>query len=387
MTQGDPRNVLIVSQRFRPLIGGAEAVLWQFALELVRQQHRVTVVTARYEPTWASSELWDGVHVVRLPLPAIRFYGTFRYLVALDHWLQRSGRKFDVCYVSMLKHSAYACVGARRWCRFPVVLRPEGAGETGDIAWQRRALGGRWIARRCRAADAVVALSPAIHHELEDAGYPADRIADIPNGVPIPPLPSPAERDRFRAELGATAADQLAVYVGRLSPEKGVADLVAAWPQVEAAVPQARLIVVGSGSEETRLRAQAANCRRIVWAGLTDCTYAYLRAADLFVLPSHEEGMSIALLEAMAQGLPVLATDIAGNRRVATADRHAWLVPPRQPESLAAAIVTLLGQSPRAWELGRAAREHVTQHYSITQMVRRHLELFGQLRRGESPRA
>jgi len=104
-----------------------------------------------------------------------------------------------------------------------------------------------------------------------------------------------------------------------------------------------------------------------------------LRAADLFVLPSHEEGMSIALLEAMALGVPLVASAIPGNRTLVTDGEHGRLAPPGDPEALAAAVLDQWADSDRAAEMAAAARGRVVEGYSIDAVARRHLELFRSL--------
>ncbi len=105
--------------------------------------------------------------VERLATSRLRFWGTWLYMRNLARWFRRN--PVDLAYVSMLKHDAYVAVEAGRRLGFPVVLRPEGAGATGDIAWQSWGDFGRKIGRRCREADAFVAISRAIEAELQDA--------------------------------------------------------------------------------------------------------------------------------------------------------------------------------------------------------------------------
>ena len=113
----------------------------------------------------------------------------------------------------MLKHDAYVVVGAGRRRGFPVVLRPEGAGATGDIAWQGWGRFGKRIARRCREASAFVSISPAVTAELARAGYDPRRIVALPNGVPVP---EPAWGPRADWRMAPRA-----VFVGRLRPRRG----------------------------------------------------------------------------------------------------------------------------------------------------------------------
>ncbi len=103
---------------------------------------------------------------------------------------------------------------------------------------------------------------------------------------------------------------------------------------------------------------------------------AALREADLFVLPSREEGMSIALLEAMALGIPLVASSIPGNRRLVSDFEHGRLAPPDDPEALARVIIEQWNDFDRAVHMSRAARRRVEQEFSIQTMARQHLMLF-----------
>ncbi len=215
--------------------------------------------------------------------------------------------------------------------------------------------------------------------ELERVEIPSQRIRDIPNGVPVPPPQDEIDRGAWRQRLGLKTNVPLAVFVGRLSPEKGLVDLINAWKRVQAELPDAQLVLVGSGPQQDELRGHAAGFPNILWAGATQQPQRYLFAADLFVLPSHEEGMSVSLLEAMAVGLPIVATDIPGNRGLIESGRHGLLVPPNRPDQLARSMLLQMQAKSIAAGMGRAARQRVEDEFSITLMAQRHLELFQSL--------
>jgi glycosyltransferase involved in cell wall biosynthesis len=328
------------------------------------------------------------VPVVRLPQPRRRVWGTARYLLALRQWLRRQQGRYDLVYVSMLKHDACAALSATR-TGAPVVLRAEGSGPTGDVAWQQTANLGRLIRRSCRAAAALVAPSRQIADELCAAGYPAAQVRQIPNGVRIPNAPSAERRQAAREALSLAhtafyvpPGSPLVVYTGRLHPGKGLDELLSAWTKVLDRWPDARLWLVGNGPHRA---AMVAEIERLglsgsaVLAGVFQQVDDLLAAADLFVLPSHQEGMSLALLEAMAAGVPIVATDIPGNRELIDHGRQGLLVPPRRAEPLAAAMLRILDDARAAEDLGHAAREKAIQHYSLDRCVDEHLHLFRQL--------
>ncbi len=393
-------KLALVTRRYPPLIGGAEKVLSYLAAALAAEGAEVTVLTSlatglalpasEEVPIEASSAGCRGrLTVERLATSRLRFWGTWLYMRNLARWFRRN--PVDLAYVSMLKHDAYVAVEAGRRLGFPVVLRPEGAGATGDIAWQSWGNFGRKIGRRCREATAFVAISRAIEDELHDAWHtgtmrdsrrddaPAEpRIAAIPNGVPVPPAPWQRRPDWRTSPRAA--------FVGRLAPEKGLDTLIDAWPAVRAAHPEARLILIGEGPERPALEARARSLglavgpnQAVEMPGAAADPAAALRDADLFVLPSREEGMSIALLEAMALGIPLVASSIPGNRRIVGDFKHGRLASPDDPGGLARVILEQWAAFDRAFHMGRAARSRVEQEFSIRIVARKHLELFSSL--------
>jgi glycosyltransferase involved in cell wall biosynthesis len=285
----------------------------------------------------------------------------------------------DVAYVSMLKHDAYATLGAGRKLGFPVVLRPEGAGATGDIAWQSWGRFGQIIGQRCKQADAVVAISTAIAQELRAAGYREEQIVALPNGVPIPDV-------AWQPRLDWQAAPR-AAFVGRLAPEKSVETLIDAWPLVRRGYPNATLLIIGEGPERPRLEArieQLCMNQAIMFSGPLPNPSEILEKADLFLLPSQEEGMSIALLEAMALGIPLVATDIPGNRALVADHQHGRLVPPGDPVAFARAILEQWAAPSDSARMAATARERASEQFSIAAVAKRHIELFDRLIRANA---
>jgi len=387
-----PLKLALVTRRYPPLIGGAEKVLSYLAEALAREGAEVTVLTSgapgttdlpRQEEALIPGARGCGrLTVVRLATSRLRFVGTWLYMRNLARWL--AAHPIDLAYVSMLKHDAYVAVEAGRRQGFPVVLRPEGAGATGDLAWQAWGTFGRKIGNRCKHADALVAISREIARELSAGGYEPARIHSLPNGVPVPESPWQRRPDWRRAPR--------AVFVGRLAPEKGLRTLIDAWPTVRMAYPDARLILIGEGSERPALESQARSLgltlgldRAVEIPGVIADVTSALRNADLFVLPSKEEGMSIALLEAMALGIPLVASSIPGNRRLVSDFKHGRLASPEDPRALARVITEQWENFDRAFHMSRAARSRVQQEFSITAVARKHLALFEEIleQRGE----
>jgi glycosyltransferase involved in cell wall biosynthesis len=379
----------MISRRFWPLVGGAETAMANLGSELASQGADVTLLTAQWRSQWPQQLFRRGVKVVRLPNPSYRWFGTWRYMTAISRWLRSHRERFDLVYVSMLKHDACAAVQAAGALSFPVVLRAEGGGTSGDVHWQQTANFGGRIARVCRRADAIVAPSAAISGELHQAAYPPERIHEIPNGVTIsPPTDAQTRQDaratlaEIRADLDLAADAKLAVYTGRLHEAKGLEDLIRSFASVLRRHPQARLWLAGEGPQRAALAQQIQDqglSSYVTLVGNFDSVEDLLAAADLFVLPSHEEGMSLALLEAMAHGLPIVTTRIAGNLPLITHDQHGWLVTPGDCQELAMGINRVLDDPQTATHWGQAARRRAVEEFSITRMAQEHLDLFHRL--------
>jgi glycosyltransferase involved in cell wall biosynthesis len=191
------------------------------------------------------------------------------------------------------------------------------------------------------------------------------------------PVPESPWRQRWEWQAAPRA-----IFVGRLAPEKGLDNLVDAWPAVRAAFPNARLTLLGEGPERPALIHQLTRLGQndaIDVPGATDDPTSQLRNADLFVLPSREEGMSIALLEAMGLGIPLVATAIAGNRHLVQDFKHGRLVPPDDAAALAQMVIEQWTQFDRAIQMSQAARRRVQDEFSIQAVARKHLELFERL--------
>lgn len=355
------------------------------AVEFRRQGREVVVLTAQWEPQWPTECVHREVNVVRLPQPQVRGWGTIRYMHALSRWLRAHRHEWDAVLVSMLKHDAYTAVTSLRDSGVPVVVRAEGAGATGDVQWQRTARFGSRIKRACQNAQAIIAPSAAIASELVDAGYATERVHRIANGVTIgPPGASDGQFAARQAIIDANlslemvADAPLVVYTGRLHSQKGLDDLVHAWQKIAQRRPNARLWLIGEGPHREPLYDLIVNLglhHQVFLPGAFDDVTELLAAADLYVLPSYEEGMSLSLLEAMAAGLPVIATDIPGNRLLIEHEQHGLLVPTHDPAALCSAIERLLDERHLASQLAATARTRVAAEFSIEQMAAQHLAL------------
>jgi len=243
--------------------------------------------------------------------------------------------------------------------RQPTIFQPHawsffavtGAPRLATTAWER--VGARW-------ARVIVCGSEAERAAGEAAGIRA-RWEVVPNSVDVERF-SPADRDEARRALGLPPGERIVVCAARLAvSQKGQDVLLAAWPAVTAAVPEARLVLVGDGPDRDAL--QRAASARVDFAGEQADTAPWFRAADVVVQPSRYETLSLSVLEALACGRPVVATDAIGMKE-AVGDAGE-VVPLDDGPALAHALVARLRDPASAADEGARGRARVVARYSL----------------------
>lgn len=214
-----------------------------------------------------------------------------------------------------------------------------------------------------RLADRVVTVSRDQRRLLLRRGVDRRRVVLIPNVIDAEAFSAlAAPRATTRAELGCDQDSPLLVAVGRLTPQKGIDVLLEALPAILEAVPGVTVLVVGDGISNDALQQTsrtAGLAARVRFLGAREDVPSLLAAADLVVIPSRSEGLPLVLLEAMAVGTAVVATDVGGMTDLVTDGEHGWLLPPNRPDALAAAITDALTHDERRNTVAAAARHRV----------------------------
>jgi glycosyltransferase involved in cell wall biosynthesis len=230
----------------------------------------------------------------------------------------------------------------------------------------------------CRFADCVLVNAEAVKSWLVNDGFSPSRITVIPNGVDMSRFSARANPAALRESLGIAVNARLVVVVSRLHRLKGIEDFLDAAAVVASTHHDVRFLVVGEPSpvgnreylEELSGRSQRLGIAdRVVFTGLRDDVPALLSAADVAVMPSLNEALSNVLLESMAAGAPVVATDVGGTSEALQNERNGLLVPPASPSSMAAAINRLLSNPSLAGELGARGRQTIVDRFSLDRMV------------------
>jgi len=215
---------------------------------------------------------------------------------------------------------------------------------------------------------------------IRDLGSPS-KLRVIYNGIdPSPFEGAKVNRETVRKSLGVLTHERVVISIANLIPYKGISDLIEAAAAVTERMPAVKFLLVGEDRGiQKQLEAKAHRLgisQQVIFLGQRLDIPDLLAAGDLLVLSSHEEGFSNVILEAMASGLSVVATDVGGNREAVMDGITGWLVPPRDPVAMADRILDLLGDRARDGSLGRRGREWVKEAFTIDRMVAAHMNLY-----------
>lgn len=379
MSRALPPRVLMLVKRASGR-GGMQLQARTVALRMRERGYPVRLLTdrrpgARRPPNWS----------VRLPVSLLPQEG---FGAALFRYLVRFRRAYDVLHVHGFGPEVWVALAARRVTGRPVVVKPGTAGPGTKLGLYARWSSSvpRWLPRPWSGVDAWVAISAQARFDLLRMAVPEKRIAEVPNGVDMSrfhPLPE-EERRRLRAALGLAPEDVLLCTATRLMPHKRVDLLLDAFTAAAARQPHARLWILGDGPEEGALRAHVAASparERVRFAGYVHGAEMVrtLQAADAFTLLSQWEGLSNALLEAMACGLPPVVTEVSGTADVVRRGENGLLVPPDDASAAEAALEQVLADAGLRARLGAAATGTIRERYSLDVTVDRLTALYRRL--------
>jgi glycosyltransferase involved in cell wall biosynthesis len=340
------------------------------------------VLTTTADPALRTRDAVDGVPVSRVYIDVHRrpsfAWAMLRMAVALLQWLPR----VDVVHVQGYSTKNILITALSRLFRRPLILHlqtarhdePPAVKAQGRLAW--------WA---FRSASLYLSVSPALTAASVAAGLPPGRFRDVPNGVdPIRfSPPSAGERAALRQQLGLPGGEPIVLFVGIFSRDKQPQVLFEAWLklQAEGGLPSTLVCVGATSPRQFEADAQlAAGIRdaadrsgfgaRLRLVPPTSRIEDYFRAADVFVLPSAREGLPIVLLEAMACGLPCIASRLPGATDVMIdSGRNGYLVPSGDSVALADALRAVLADPAAAARLGAAARATVESRFTIAHVA------------------
>ena len=373
-------KVLILTPYYYPVIGGVESNAERFARYLVSRGLSTHVLTKRLTPDLPDAEMRHDVPVRRIgPHGERSALGKWLMLPAVYSWLIKNAHAYDVVCVVDYRGVGIAAIAARSRTGRRVLMQGQTTGVlSGTIGGAGNSTEGlltrlvKWPIRRVYArTDAIACISRVLRDEALAFGIPSDRVHLLPNAIDMTrfaPLP-PAEREARRHALGFAPDHVVCAYVGRLSREKGVLELVEAWKSVQPA--NATLVLAGPDMPGSPWDAGPGARDFVEKNGLTDSVRflgstadvaAVLQTMDVAVQPSHFEALGLAAIEALACGVPVVASRVGGLPDFIRDEENGRLVPPKDPATLSVALRALVTDSPARARMASVARASVADY-------------------------
>jgi glycosyltransferase involved in cell wall biosynthesis len=376
-------RVVILTTYFRPIVGGVESNAERLAKFLHASGFPVRVLTKRVTPLLPDAEDMDGVPIERIgPRGERSASGKWRMLPAVFRWLVRHANTYDVVCCVDYRGVGIAAIAARTATGRPVVLQAQTPGglEIGPLKWPVIAV--------YRRADAFACISHGLEREARAAGVPPERIHFLPNAVDLlrfrPAIPG--EQRDLRRELDIPERAIVFLFVGRLSREKGLMDLMAAWHLARPA--NAILLVAGPdmvnhswdvGPAARQYVDQQGLGTSVRFLGSIADVAPLLRAVDVAIQPSHFEALGLSAVEALASGVPVIASAVGGLLDFVVDGDNGKLCAPQDPQALSACIRLFADDVAFRQRAAARARASVVEQYDEQTVFSRFADLLRQL--------
>ena len=369
-------NVLLVMTA--RTVGGAEIYVERLTAALAGACRFTVAMSDHPEPADLGQRLAARCEVLTFP------FDRTRALPSVTRQLRQLGRATDIIHLNSNHPGSrlgilmgFALPGAGR----PVVCVEQGASPIGaievpgSVAWALPALF-RWSRR---SVARVVAVSEENKRTLVDLyRLPASKISVVHNGVELAPFMDPAP-GTLRAELGLAPDQPLVIVLGRLAANKGQRFLVEAAPAILARFPTTHFAFAGNpegrGDIEARIRTLHLE-PHFSLLGFRSDVVNLLRSSDLFVLPSLAEGFSLSIIEALAAGLPVVATRVGGATEIIDEGRNGFLVPPADAPALGEAVIRVLSLNAEERDGFRRVARETAQRFSFDATARGVLDVY-----------
>ncbi len=341
---------------------GTQRVLSQIVAGLAKRGHMQTIICLNDS---CDDSLLQTLH----SSPAeVQIIGNLKLIVGVGTWpiISILRRKSYDAVVTFLLYSDIYGRAAAHLCHVPHIVSSIRARNVHYNGLQR------FLVRfTMRWADSVVLNSRQIYeYAIQEERASPEKVTVIPNGINMEPYLLPSDRSGIFQELGITQDASLIGSVGRLDRQKGYDILFAALAKLER--PDWHLVLIGAGSEERALKEQMISLglsKQVHFTGYRRDVPRLLRALDLYVQPSRYEGMPNALMEAMAAGCPVIASDVDGNCELIKNGVHGWLVPVEDITTLAQTIRFVILNQDIAKQCGQLGKVRIQNEYNQQTMV------------------
>lgn len=383
-------RVCMVSYYFTPEYSGSAIQAASLSGKLKTLGVRPFVICANLSNSPAVDDV-DGLPTYRLAVVSRGHMAVIVFWLKLSHFLWENRHSYDLIHAhGTMQHGIASIMGRILGKR--TILKVAMANH--DIAFSRQGrIWGRINEFLVSRFDRYIAISRDIQREFDGLAWSKNKVRAIPNGVDTDryyPARSEAEKSALRTELGLPSA-LIVTYVGGINSRKNIRFLIECWLESVRAGVDGYLLIVGPVeiTQDSKARAYfealqsytraASISDRVIFTGYQPEVEKYLRASDVFVLPSKQEGMPNVLLEAMASGLAAIASRESAAADIIDNDRTGFLIDIGKPDELVGCLAQLALDENRRNVIGKAARRHIERYFSLSAIARAYEALYNEL--------
>lgn len=379
-------NVCHLLYRYYPIWGGAENQAMSLLSQLTRSNPNHFVVTRRFSKQHRALEVIGAHNVFRVFGAGGDLIGHLIFALSAFLFLYKRKKEFDILHVHGSVGMGLIGLLIARLLGKKVMMKFSEAKKIG-------LLGQKWfgsfLLRLLKRVDRIVCISEKIHENVMNIGASSRKVASIPNGVDTHRFFPIKDKAELRRRLDLDSDAFIAVFTGRLVTGKGLDILLRSWVQVVKRVPGSLLLILGSDacqrggiSSQAKRFVEAKNLSgQVCFLGAQKDVETYLKCSDLFIFPARDEaeGLPNSLLEAMACGLPVIASDIQANCSIIENQKNGLLYPTEDSENLASTILMLNHDDSIGRALGANAHRTVREKYTIETVAAEYATLYQEI--------
>lgn len=365
-------RILMIIGLYYPVIGGAERECQKHA-ELFNKMGLKVMVLTQYMKGMPEYEIINGVSVYRTIKPTKPWAIT--YLLSVLKFMIQKRNEYDVVQCYGIFYHTTASVIMKYAYKKKVVHRLECAGENGDLGRIKKIKYGFLIKISWKKVDKIIAISKEIYSDLVNCGVNKKKIIYIPNSV---------DTEYYTPFISKTWGFPINVlFVGRLSEQKGANILLHAMKQVVGkGFNDLSLTIAGDGPLREELEEMVndlAITKYVRFVGSINDVIHYYHDSHILVIPSYWEGLPLVLLEGMACGLAIVASNLGGNREGIEDGINGLLFAPGKEKELSSKIIYFLENPETAKEMGRISREKAVAHFALEKNIHKYVELYKSL--------
>ncbi|USK33678.1 glycosyltransferase family 4 protein [Bacillus sp. F19] len=367
-------KIVMLISSFHPLLGGAEKQAQRLGADLVSKGNNVTVLT-RWHKGLKPEEKIDGLNVVRLKVSSNSKFAPIIYLIKVLMYMWKYKKDIDVVHAHALSAPGLTAALTSFVTGIPSIAKIAGGGNQLGCEIKRMYLdniiGKLKVKFMQKHISRFIAISRAIEDDLNYVNTPSKKIVFLPNGIDKL-LYQNKNQNEFHLKSKKTF-----LYVGRLEKVKGIDILMEAWSRINKQLKQnSQLIILGEGSIDiSRFQTDES----VEYMGKVDNVRDYLANADVFLLPSRYEGISNALLEAMASKLTIIASKVGGNPDLIKHGENGFLFERENIEQLQNLIEGIMSSQYDVSSIGEAAYKFIEKDYDLDKISNKYIKLYQQI--------